>query len=178
MGEYSSWCDGEISDKGYAIKTATREIADHKASIEDAESTISAKEAEIGELGSAISAKEKELVDAGSVYKSEKAAFEEAESELVGTVDELAGGIVQVKRGASFVQVKKSLKPVMDVLAKIIEASGVQGAKKRALGAFLQSTENDDLSLKQPQAASEDYSSHSGGIVETLEDIMKPKAHG
>merc|ERR1719409_2164524 len=161
MEEYSAWCDSEISEKGYAIKTATREIADHKASIEDAGSTISAKEAE--------------LVDAGKVYKSEKAAFEESEKELVGTVDELAGGIVQVKKGASFVQVKKNLKPMVDVLSKIIEASGVQGAKKRALGAFLQSTENDDLSLKAPQASTQDYSSHSGGIVETLED-MKAKA--
>merc|ERR1719201_1092804 len=124
MEEYSSWCDSEISEKGYAIKTAAREIAGHKAGIEDAEATISAKEAEIGQLGSSISAKEKELVDAGSVYKSEKAAFEEAESELVGTVDELAGGIIQVK---------KNLKPLVYVLSKIIEASGVQGAKKRAL---------------------------------------------
>ena len=33
MEEYSSWCDTEISDKGYAIKTATREIADHNAAI-------------------------------------------------------------------------------------------------------------------------------------------------
>ena len=58
MEEYSSWCDSEISDKGYAIKTATREIDDHKAAISDAEATISAKEAEIGELGTVISAKE------------------------------------------------------------------------------------------------------------------------
>merc|ERR1719487_296857 len=107
----------------------------------------------------------------------EKAAFEEAEKELVGTVDELAGGIVQIKRGASLLQVKKNLKPMVDVLSKIIEASGVQGAKKRQLGAFLQSTENDDLSLKAPQANTQEYSDHSGGIVETLED-MKAKAEG
>merc|ERR550514_2708743 len=161
MEEYSSWCDTEISEKGYAIKTATREIADHDAAISDAEATISAKEGE--------------LADAGKVYAGEKASFEEAEKELVGTVDELAGGIIQVKKGASFVQVKKSLKPVTDVLAKIIEASGVEGARKRALGAFLQSHENDDLSLNAPQANVQDYSSHSGGIVETLED-MKTKA--
>jgi hypothetical protein len=175
MEEYSSWCDTEISDKGYAIKTATREIADHNAAISDAEATISAKTAEIGELGSTIAAKGGELADAGKVYAGEKKSFEESEKELVGTVDELAGGIIQVKKGASFVQVKKSLKPVADVLAKIIEASGVEGARKRALGAFLQSHENDDLSLNAPQANVEDYSSHSGGIVETLED-MKAKA--
>merc|ERR1719262_951756 len=91
------------------------------------------------------------------------------------TVDELSNGIVQVKKGASFLQVKKNLAPVMDVLSKIIEASGVQGAKKRALGAFLQSHENDDLSLHQPQGSTESYGGHSGGIVSTLED-MKTKA--
>merc|ERR1719262_913918 len=91
------------------------------------------------------------------------------------TVDELSNGIVQVKRGASFLQVKKNLAPVVDVLSKIIEASGVQGAKKRALGAFLQSHENDDLSLNQPQGSTESYGGHSGGIVSTLED-MKAKA--
>ena len=175
MEEYSSWCDSEISEKGYAIKTATREIADYGATISDAEATISAKEAEIGELGSTISSKEGELIDAGKVYAGERSNFEASEKELIGTVDELAGGIVQVKKGASFVQVKRNLKPVADVLAKIIEASGVEGAKKRTLGAFLQSHENDDLSLKAPQAATEEYSSHSGGIVETLED-MKTKA--
>jgi len=175
MEEYSSWCDSEISEKGYAIKTATREIADHNAAISDAEATISAKEAEVGELGSTISAKEGELAKAGKVYAGEKLSFEAEEGELVNTVDELAGGIVQVKKGASFLQVKKNLKPVMDVLAKIIEASGVQGARKRALNAFIQDKSNDDLTLRQPQANTEEYSSHSGGIVETLED-MKTKA--
>merc|ERR1719487_1233937 len=175
MEEYSSWCDSQISDKGYAIKTATREIADHTAAITDAESTIAAKEAEVGELGSTISAKEGELAKAGKVYAGEKSSFEAEEGELVNTVDELAGGIVQVKKGASFLQVKKNLKPVMDVLAKVIEASGVQGAKTRALNVFIQDKSNDDLTLRQPQANTEEYSSHSGGIVETLED-MKTKA--
>merc|ERR1719463_823453 len=125
----------------------------------DAEATISAKEAEIGELGSTISAKEGELADAGKVYASEKSASDAEEGELVNTVDELAGGIVQVKKGASFLQVKQNLKPIMAVLAKIIEASGVQNAKKNKLNSFLQDTSNDDLSLRQPQASSEDYSS-------------------
>jgi hypothetical protein len=56
---------------------------------------------------------------------------------------------------------------VKAVLAKIFEASGVV--------AFLQNYENDDLSLKAPQAATEEYSCLSGGIVETLEDL-KTKA--
>merc|ERR1719214_549050 len=61
------------------------------------------------------------------------------------------------------------------MLNQIIEASGVQSARKRELGAFLQSHENDDLVLNAPQAEVEAYGGHSGGIVETLED-MKTKA--
>merc|ERR1719456_1133137 len=66
MAEYTEWCDSEISEKGYAIKTAARQIGDFKASIEDGEATISAKESEITELGTAISGKEGELVEATS----------------------------------------------------------------------------------------------------------------
>jgi len=175
MEEYSSWCDTEISDKGYAIKTATREIADYKASIMNAQSEIDAKGAEIAQCGTDISTKEGELADAASLYKKEKATASAEEAELVNTVDELAGGIVQVKKGASFLQVKKNLQPTLDALSKIIEASGVNGARKKNLGAFLQDHSNDDLSLKQPQATTESYGGHSGGIVETLED-MKAKA--
>ena len=85
----------------------------------------------LGELGSTISAKEGELAKAGKVYASEKSSFEAEEGELVNTVDELAGGMVHVQKGTSFVQVKQNLKPVMDVLNQIIEASRMQGAKKR-----------------------------------------------
>merc|ERR1719326_1147872 len=58
MAEYTEWCDSEISEKGYAIKTATRQIGDFKASIEDGQATTVAKESEIAELGTQISAKE------------------------------------------------------------------------------------------------------------------------
>ena len=53
------------------------------------------------------------------MFAGEEAAFKEAEADLVHTVDEPAGGIVQVKKGASFLQAKKNLAPVMDVLSKI-----------------------------------------------------------
>jgi len=179
MEEFNSWCDSEISEKGYAIKTATREIGDHKATIQDAESTIEAKSAEVGELGTTISAKEGELQEAGETYKGEEKVFKASEAELTDTIDELAGGIVQVKKGASFVQVTKKLQPVINVLNDLIEASSVEGAKKKHLAALLQTHENDDLSLHQkldqPQANTEAYSSHGGGIVDTLED-MKTKA--
>merc|ERR550514_748859 len=50
MSEYSSWCDQQIGDTDYAIKTASRQIEDYKASIEESENTIAAEEGKIGEL--------------------------------------------------------------------------------------------------------------------------------
>merc|ERR550514_1216589 len=73
MEEYSSWCDQQIGDTDYAIKTAGRQIESQNAAIEEAGNTIEAKSAEVADLGTAIGAKEKELVDAEGVYKGEKA---------------------------------------------------------------------------------------------------------
>merc|ERR1719456_2187415 len=96
---FAEYCDKEISDKGYAIKTAASEIENHKAAIAQCEATISAKESEVGQTGTAISAKEKELADGAAVYAKEKATGDEAEKELVDTIDELSSGIVQLKKG-------------------------------------------------------------------------------
>merc|ERR1719262_1279126 len=176
QAEFAEFCDKEISDKGYAIKTAVREIADHNAAIDDAVATISAKEAEIADLGTRISGKETEVADAASVYAGQKADFDASEKELTDTIDELAGAVVQIKRGASFVQVKKNLKPLADVLGRIADAAGLIGLKKHKLEALLQSGENDDLSLHAPQGSVDvGGGGHSGGILETLEG-MKAKA--
>merc|ERR1719265_167622 len=62
------------------------------------------------------------------------------------------------------------------MLQKILEAASVETARKRKLQAFLQSSENDDLSLHAPQGSVDiGGGGHSGGILETLEG-MKAKA--
>merc|ERR550537_1173948 len=75
--------------------------------------------------------------------------------------------------------INKKLRMIADALSKIADAAWVTEGNKRVLNQFMQSTqkmgEDDDLTLKQPQAKSVAYESHSGGIVETIED-MKGKA--
>merc|ERR550537_1123580 len=75
--------------------------------------------------------------------------------------------------------INKKLRMVAEALSKIADAAWVTEGNKRVLNKFLQSTqkmgEDDDLDLKQPQAKAVAYESHSGGIVETIED-MKGKA--
>merc|ERR550514_1638406 len=180
MAEYSSWCDQQIGDTDYAIKTASRQIEASNAQIEESENTITAKTGEIADLGTAISTKEKELVDAESVYKGEKADSDASEKELIDSIDELSGAIVQLKKGASLVQVQKKLQPFADVLGRIVDATGVNVARKRALAGFLQSEDKEDadLTLNAPQGNVDiGGGGHSGGIMQTLED-MKAKAEG
>merc|ERR1719482_2293367 len=75
MEEYTTFCDDEAKEKGYAIETASREIGELSAAIEDAKATIIAKTDEIGELGNLLAAKDKELADASGVRSSKNAEF-------------------------------------------------------------------------------------------------------
>merc|ERR1719247_3177016 len=73
----------------------------------------------------------------------------------------------------------KHMRMVTTALSKIVDAAWVTHGNKKKLHEFLQSTEqsssDDDLTLAQPQATVVAYESHSGGIIETVED-MKGKA--
>ena len=40
MEEYTTFCDDELKEKGYAIQTAEREIGDLSATIEKSKATI------------------------------------------------------------------------------------------------------------------------------------------
>merc|ERR1719248_313755 len=64
MEEYSTFCDDELKEKGYAIQTAEREILDLSATIESSKATIMEKEDEVSSLGTVIAGKEKELYEA------------------------------------------------------------------------------------------------------------------
>merc|ERR1719316_978184 len=99
-------------------------------------------------------------------------------------VDQLDRAVVIIKREMSFVQAgqkapRKDMKAALDALSSIIDASWVNSGSKKALKGFMQTQaqagDSDDLKLDQPQAKVSAYESHSGGIVEQIED-MKEKA--
>merc|ERR1719207_380373 len=74
-----------------------------------------------------------------------------------------------------FIQGADSMKKVSDALTAVMNAAMVNSADKAKVQALLQSqTAEDDLEL-QPAGAPDPaaYKSHSGGIVETLEDMLE-----
>merc|ERR1719421_907512 len=187
MEEYTTFCDDELKEKGYAIETATREIGELEAAIEDSKATVLAQSDEIATLGTEAAAKSKELYDATEVRKAKKADFEAAEAELVKSVDECSRAVVALEKGMALVQggkrkeAKKELKAVSMALTSIVGAISIDTESTRKLKSFLQQSsadsDNDDLSLKQPQAKMVAYESKSGGIIQTVKD-MGAKAEG
>merc|ERR1719265_1819475 len=175
MEEYTAFCDDEMKDKAYAIKTAARSIEDLSATVQDSDATVSTKDDEIADLGNVIAAKETELAKATSVREGERKDFQASEKEMVKSIDQLSRAATLIKKGTSFAQVrtrggKSSVQVAVAALQNIIESQWLDLQSKRHLQSFLQAStdasEDDDLSLNQPQAKTVAYESSSGGILQ------------
>jgi hypothetical protein len=182
MEEYVTFCDDELKEKGYAIETAGREIGDLMATIEDSKATIVEKTDEIGELGSLIAAKEKELADATAVRQGKSEEFAAAEKELVKSVDECSRAVVALEKGMALLQggkkreARQQLKAVKMAMTSVLAAIAIDTDSTRKLKSFIQQSSEDsdenDLTLKQPQAKQVAYESKSGGIIQTVKEMQ------
>merc|ERR1719261_1860610 len=72
-------------------------------------------------------------------------------------------------------EANKQLQAVRQALSAVIDGISVETESKRKLKSFLQSAtgDNDDLTLKQPQAKMVAYESKSGGILQTVKDMQE-----
>jgi hypothetical protein len=179
MEEYTAWCDEESNSKEDAITSSKRTIDDLSATIEDAKGTIATLTSTVEDLTSKISASESDLADATKIRNKENADFLAAEKELVDTVDGLDRAVTVLKRNMALVQSgslpKKELSLMASSLSKIVEASWVNEHDRKVVQSLLQTQDSDEDLAFQPQAVTSSYSSSSGGIVDTLED-MREKA--
>jgi len=188
MEEYSTFCDSETTEKGYAIKSASRDIADLNAEVENTQATIGQLDADIAAIGAEMAAKDKELHNITSVRSAEHTTFQKTEKELMETMDETARAAAEIKRSMSnmsFVQIRGTQKAraptanvqrAVKVLAKIVDAAWVQNGDKRALKALLQQApgDGDDLTLRTPEVE-ESAAPATSNILATVEE-MKEKA--
>lgn len=185
MNEYLEFCDDEQTAKGYAIETAAKEIDGYKAVIEQTTGNMQELQSTIDSSGAEVSKKTEELASATGVRKTENEDFKAAEKELVDSIDMLGRAVTLIKRATSFAQtgkdnssMVKQIKNMSTALMEIISAAGYASAESKAkVESFLSTQMDDELTfkVKQPQAATYAYESHSGSIVETLEN-MKDEA--
>merc|ERR1719247_4109602 len=143
------------------------------ATILDADSTI-------GDMAKVVARNEQDLAAATEIRDKEHADFVASDAELAETVDMLGraiGIIAQEMKGSSFAQISKgAVQELVSTLEVVARASVVSSDDQEKLTALIQAADDDGddfLSASAPDAKA--YESHSGSILDVLED-MKEKA--
>lgn len=183
MEEYMEFCNENMRERGYAIKTAVRAINDLQSRIEDEKATIVQADEDIQELGLELAAKQRDLQNATKTRKFEKIDFEFAEKKLLKEIHEAEQAIEEIKQQSLLQRNGKGPKMPTEGLRGALRAvqagaAIVGGADKSRLKSLLQSAaaasaeEGDELSFKNAvkQPAVDD-------LVEVVEST-KAKAEG
>lgn len=176
-------CKFGVKDLGFEIQTAEGEIEDLTATIEKAKADLVAETTRIETLGADISEAEAELKAALAIRTNESAEFVTAEKELVDVVDTLnrAVNVLQRKLGKSALIQQQvdttNVESLLRSLEAVIDAAALPMGDRKKLMALAQgSSEDGSADGQEPGApAAEAYKSHSGNILEVLED-MREKA--
>merc|ERR1719512_590866 len=182
--EYVEWCDDTSKNTAFAIQTATKSKAQLEAKIQELTSDIQAAGSKIDGLAADIASAGSELKDATAIRGKESADFSTSEAELMESINTLsrAIGILEkemVKNPAAFAQINpKNMEGALQAFSAILDAAALSGSDQKRLSALVQSQQSDDVDedeLGSPAAAA--YKTHSGNILDVLEDL-KEKAEG
>jgi len=182
--EFVDWCQNGAKDKEWEIKTAKAEIEELKATISSSGASIEEHTAKIEEVAASISTDEKDLQAATEIREKEHADFAGSEGELVDALDTLDRAIAIIEksmRGSALVQARvstRNMDNLIQVLKTVIEAASLNAHDQQTLVGLVQnnaadSDGDDDSDLGAPDPTA--YKSHSGSILDVLED-MKEKA--
>lgn len=179
--EYSRWCALTSADTNNEIDVSTRQENKLTAKVEELGADIEVGDTKVEDLSSAIAKAESELSSATAMRKKEAEEFAAGEKELMETVDTLERAVSVLERelsaGGSFAQIDTAnLSNLLQTLSVVSEAAGLDGSSKQKLMALVQAREDAEDGETGAPAASK-YDSHSGGIIDVLED-MKDKAEG
>jgi len=180
--EFSEWCEDRSKNVAFEIKTGKSEIADLTANIQKETATISALGTKIEELSGSIAGDEADLAAATKIRGEEKADFAVEEKDLVEVTGMLERAISilerEMKKGSASMMQLQNTKTVVDALSALVQASVISSADSKRLTALVQSSQEDkDSNDEMGAPAAAVYTSKSGGIVGTLEDLLE-KAEG
>jgi len=172
--EFAEWCEDRSRNLGFEIKTGKAEVEELTANIAEETATIGELTAKVEELAGAISANDKDLKAATEIRTQEGKDFAAEEKELMETVDmtKRAVGILEreMKGGASMMQLNGA-SSLAQALNTMVQASLIGTGDASKLTAFAQEAQKDDDAAPGAPAA-EVYQSQSGGIVDTLQDLL------
>jgi len=176
--EFFEWCDDASKNINYDIKTGKKSQEKLTAKIAELSSDIEVGESKIEELAGAIATNEGELKDAQAIRDKEAADFAVSEKELVDTVDTLDRAISIIstemsKNPAALAQIDTtSMTSLVQSLSVVVDAAGFSSSDRQKLVALVQAKQDSEESdVGEPAAAV--YKTHSGGILDVLEDLKE-----
>jgi hypothetical protein len=181
--EFAEWCEDRNRDLGFEIKTGNSDVESLKAAIGEEEASIQSLTAKVEQLVADVAKDDADLKAASGIREKEAADFAAVNKELSEQIGmlERAIGILEkeMKGGASMMQLQ-SAGSVAQALNVMVQASLIGTADASKLTALVQDShrakdEDDDEAPGAPAAAV--YESKSGGIIDTMEDLLS-KAQG
>jgi len=178
--EFTDWCKDAATNTGFEIKTATSKKDQLSADIDKLKSDATAAESKVEELAASIASSQADLKAATTIRSSESANFQKDEAELAEAIDTLGRAITIIEREmaknpAAFAQMDVSnVSGLVKALSTVVDAAGFTSADKQRLTALVQSKEKDEADTELFGAPAADaYKSHSGGILDVLEDLKE-----
>eukprot|EP00933_Yihiella_yeosuensis_P007661 TRINITY_DN1127_c0_g1_i2.p1 TRINITY_DN1127_c0_g1~~TRINITY_DN1127_c0_g1_i2.p1 ORF type:complete len:748 (-),score=267.99 TRINITY_DN1127_c0_g1_i2:59-2236(-) len=160
--KYAGWCSDTESEKDGEIKLGKENIAELKAAIETGEAEKEKQtDAISGEGGfvETIAKLEKKIKEDIATRKAEKKTYDAANKDTEKAIDGLTKAIKAMKAGeaAGTALLQDGTRHQLRAAALLAETMGFQGSETLH-------------SLAGPGEADYDY--HSGGIIETLENLL------
>jgi len=170
---FTEWCEDRSRNLGFEIQTGQSEGEGLRAAIAEDAATLSSLAAKVDELVAAIASGEKDLEAATTIRAKEAADFAAEEKELMETLDMLGRAIAILERagGASMAQLSNA-GSFVQALNTMVQASMIGTGDAARLTALLQESGSDDDAAPGAPAGAV-YTSQSGGIVDTLEELSE-----
>jgi len=166
---YTKFCVKSKRDLGYEITDGETNVEELQATIEKSTSEADGAAKRLEELAGIIGKNQQDLEDATAIRKKEKAEHEKVVTEMMDSSDMLGKAMKilgEKLKGSSLLQADVQNMGFVKALGAVVDAASMEHEDKDKLMALVES------SAMQP-AAPDAYQSHSGGIVQTLEDMKQ-----
>jgi len=173
--EFAEYCKTTEKQLEFDITTGEKEVAGLSASIEQSSATISSLSTKIEELAASISGDEADMKAAEQIRSKESADFAATEAELKEVIDTLERAVGLLRRQGTSMLQSKSVASFVQALDAMVQASVFSSADAKRLTALLQSAQEPEDDGEEPfgAPAAAVYTSHSGSIIDTLEDLSE-----
>merc|ERR1719464_1681959 len=170
---YAEWCEDRSRNLGFEIKTGTAESNRLSSVIAKEASTIGSLTTKVDGLIADLHVDEADLKAATEIRQKENAAFAATQQDLLEAIDMLGRAAViiekEMKGGASMMQLEKASN-LEQALSVLVQAALIRSADAGKLSSFVQEMQQqEDGDMGAP--AGSVYESHSGNILDTLQDL-------